>query len=64
MTPPDLPQCAQVYILAIVAQMQRGAEPKANQDLTILVPSYDPAHIFRLSYEPEQLTELEMEFDW
>ena len=52
-----------MYILAIVAQMQRGAEPKANQDLTVLVPAYDPAHIFRLSYEPED-TELEMEFDW
>ncbi len=53
-----------MYILAIMAQMQRGAEPKANQDLTILVPSYYPAHIFRLSYELEELTELEMEFDW
>ena len=40
-------------MLAIVAQLQRGAEPKAGQDLTILVPPYDPAHIFRPSYEPE-----------
>lgn len=41
-------------MLAIVAQLQRGAEPKANQDLTILVPPYDPAHIFSLSYEQDE----------
>ena len=40
-------------MLAVVAQLQRGAEPKIGQDLTILVPSYDPAHIFRPSHEPE-----------
>ncbi len=55
--------CSQVYALAIVAQLQRGAEPKANQDLTILVPPYDPARIFRLSYEPDGLAELDMEPD-
>ena len=40
-------------MLAVVAQLQRGAEPKVGQDLTILVPPYDPAHIFRPSHEPE-----------
>ena len=50
-------------MLAIVAQLQRGAEPKANQDLTILVPPYDPARIFRLSYEPDGLAELDIEPD-
>ena len=40
-------------MLAVVAQLQRGAEPKAGQDLTVLVPPYDPTHIFRPSYEPE-----------
>ena len=58
--------CSQVYTLAIVAQLQRGAEPKANQDLTIMVPPYDPARIFRLSYEPDSLDsldELDMEPD-
>ncbi len=55
--------CSQVYTLAIVAQLQRGAEPKANQDLTILVPPYDPARIFRLSYEPDSLDELDIEPD-
>lgn len=45
----------QVYVLAIVAAMQRGAEMKET-DLTILVPPYDPAEIFFPSYghdEPE-----------
>ena len=53
---------AQVYMLAVVAQLQRGAEPKIGQDLTILVPPYDPAHIFRPSHEPEASeTDLELE---
>ena len=54
---------SQVYILAIVAQLQRGAEPYANQDLIILVPAYDPANIFQLSYDPNPLAELDMEPD-
>ena len=52
-----------MYTLAIVAQLQRGAEPKVNQDLTILVPPYDPARIFRLSYEPDGLAELDLKSD-
>ena len=52
-----------MYTLAIVAQLQRGAEPKVNQDLTLLVPPYDPARIFRLSYEPDGLAELDWECD-
>jgi hypothetical protein len=46
----------QVYVLAIVAAMQRGAEPKKESDLIIMVPPYDPAEIFSPSYghdEPE-----------
>ena len=47
-------------MLAIVAAMQRGAEPNKESDLIIMVPSYDPAEIFSPSYghdEPEPARE-------
>ena len=47
-------------MLAIVAAMQRGAEPKKESDFIILVPPYDPAEIFSPSYghdEPEAARE-------
>jgi hypothetical protein len=40
----------QVYVLAIVGAMQRGADLNQQTDLTILVPPYDPAEIFSPSY--------------
>ena len=50
---PDLaPLCgaAQVYMLAVVAALQRSGDFSNQQDLTVLVPPYDPADIFLPSY--------------
>ena len=49
----------QVYVLAIVAAMQRGAEPNKESDLIILVPPYDPAEIFSPSYGHDEVAHKE-----
>ncbi|CAL8460572.1 g101 [Coccomyxa elongata] len=55
-----VPPCiAEVYVLAIVAAMQRGAEPNKESDLIILVPPYDPAEIFSPSYGHDEVAHKE-----
>lgn len=49
----------QVYVLAIVGAMQRGAEPNKESDMIILVPPYDPAEIFSPSYGHDEVAHKE-----